>query len=463
MLHYNHTPMQLSQEQQQAIQTLRTNRLVTVIGKAGSGKTTILNWYKHTCRRSHMLLAPSGVAATLIGGTTIHRGLGIPVMDYYPEDYIPDISAHQERILLETDVFIFDEISMIRADLFCLIERIIRATAFPEDQHIPWGNKEVKFLGDPFQLPSIVKDKETEDYLTQHFNGKWFFKTELWRQSLFTTVILEKVYRQGSDKRFLEILNSIRDKSLEGNYHHPYDETPNIPFDAVGALNANVQITPVPQIDSTCLCSTNANANTINVLMDQQLPGPHYRVEGIQIGKFDIKGCPSDRYVEFRLGSRILMLSNEPDYVNGGYLYTNGSAGQIVDYNVNTQTVAIILDSKKYIEVTLKMWLNKEQDIVKDPCTGDERVEMVPVGSFSAMPFRLGYATTIHKSQGMTLDKVFIDLGQQLFAPGQLYTALSRCRSLDSICISRQAIHDDIIVDPEVIEFMGIEAKRISA
>jgi hypothetical protein len=209
----------------------------------------------------------------------------------------------------------------------------------------------------------------------------------------------------------------------------------------------SVPIASLPPQGVTALCTTNRMAAAINGTSDMMLPGPTHTCEASIWGTFEDDEYPMECWLQFRIGSRVMLVANRPDEGNGGFV--NGDTGHVVAYELAT----IRLDDGREITVGRHQWVHQEYTVTRHPGTGRPHLEVQILGSFSQLPIRLAWAITIHKSQGLTLDGAHIDLGRGTFAGGQLYTALSRCRSLSGLTFSRPLQLRDVLVDPVVVAF----------
>lgn len=433
----------LDSDQQLAIQLVHAGRNVFVSGKAGSGKSTLLNAIRSTLAGEVVYLAPTGMAARNVNGSTIHAFFAFPPADILPFGYIPDLDLAKEEVLACTDTIVVDEASMVRSDVFAAIDATLRHYAPPNLADSPFGGKQIVMVGDFFQLPPVVRHASVGRELERSLGGRFAFGPPAWQLAAFQPVVLRQAHRQAADLAFLNALDCIRcgeegvaDMSLA---------------DCVRWLNENVSVRDLPPDGVTALCTTRKMAATINGLSDAMLPGPVHAYEARIWGTFGEDEYPTERWLQFRIGSRVMLVANQPDADGGGFV--NGDTGHVVGYDPVGERATIQLDDGRQIHVGKYQWVHEEYTVTHHPGTRRPHLERQVLGSFQQLPFRLAFAMTIHKSQGLTLDRAHIDLGRGTFAEGQLYTALSRCRSLAGLTLSRPLHLRDVLVDPAVVEF----------
>jgi ATP-dependent DNA helicase PIF1 len=433
----------LDPDQQLALQLIHARNNVFVTGRAGTGKSTLLNAMRATLPGEVVYLAPTGMAARNVDGSTVHSFFSFPPADILPLGYIPNLDLAKEEVLACVDTIVIDESSMIRADIFATVDNTLRHYAPPHLASKPFGGKQVVMVGDFFQLPPVVRHASVARELQRDLGGRFAFGPPAWQLGAFQPVVLRQVHRQAADLPFLAALDCIRrgqestgDPSLS---------------DCVRWLNENVQIRDLPPKGVTALCTTRRMAATINGLSDSMLPGPVHACEARIWGTFEEDEYPTERWLQFRIGSRVMLVANQPDAGGGGFV--NGDTGHVVGYDPVEESATIQLDDGRQINVGRFAWPHEEYTVTRHPGTGRPHLERQILGSFSQLPFKLASAITIHKSQGLTLERAHIDLGRGTFAEGQLYTGLSRCRSLSGLTLNRPLQLRDVLVDPSVVEF----------
>lgn len=425
-----------------------------VTGKAGTGKSTLLQHLKRSILSKAVVLAPTGVAAVHVGGQTIHSFFRFPPHVLFPEAVA---RLGGGKIYRKLTTVIIDEISMVRADVIDAIDLFLRNHG--PDAHAPFGGVQMIFFGDLHQLPPVVSPHEGEAFHSL-YESPWFFKAKVFSRLPFDRVDLRKVYRQ-KEQTFLSLLNAIRtgeaeEEDLERlNSRTVAPEKPlpfrADPFDDTGPDEAD----PLPVITLT---STNAAADRVNHRMLDGLP-THLALYKAQVqGAFDPKSYPTDEPLALKVGAQVMLLKNHAQgwWVNGTLGTVAGLEADAIWVDVpsmggrggNQDPMAGPLGA---VRVERATW--ESVRYAPDPATG--RPVPKPVGRFTQFPLKLAWAMTIHKSQGKTFDRVVIDLGSGAFAHGQSYVALSRCRTLDGITLRRPLSGRDLLLDPEVREFLA--------
>ena len=400
----------------------QTNRNVFITGKAGTGKSTLLEYFRSITSKNIVVLAPTGVAAVNVNGQTIHSFFG----------FRPDVTIHKARreagkntltIYQNLDAIVIDEISMVRSDLFDCVDQFMRikGRAFGE----PFGGTQVIMIGDLYQIPPVVKGHERtvfEDY----YDSEYFFDSSVYGEIYIEHLELEKIYRQ-TDPDFIALLNKIRNKTL-------------IEED-LDLLNHKVinKRTKLPQ-NAIYLTTTNAMADELNKEELLKLPSNASVFEAEIKGEIDKKSFPAEELLLLKEDAQVMLLNNDSD---GRWI--NGTLGRIK--KIGQKSLEVQLSNGSIEEIKPFKW-----DVFRFYWDQDARVVAADnVGSFKQFPLKLAWAITIHKSQGKTFDHVVIDLGRGAFASGQLYVALSRCRSLSGIYLRRAVRESDVLVDYRVI------------
>ncbi|WP_333851459.1 helix-turn-helix domain-containing protein [Epilithonimonas sp.] len=415
-----------------------TNRNIFLTGKAGTGKTTFLNDFVKKTKKKHIVVAPTGIAAINAGGVTIHSMFGLPLRTFLPTteridqnlgNNIPDLMVHFKyrkdklKLLREIEIIIIDEASMLRADVLDMMDFALRHVRRNQQK---FGGVQMLFIGDLYQLPPVVRD---EYILAMYYSSPFFFDAKALEGSNFITLELTKVYRQ-TDEHFLEILNAIRDGITE-----------DIDFEA---LNERYQPDFDPKDEAyVYLCSHNKMADDINQKKIKELGGKSHTYTADVVGDFKETQYPNDEVLELKVGAQIMFIRNDtsPDKK-----YYNGKLAQI-SY-LDEDEISVILDGSEE-EITLKAetWEQKKYSL-----DDEKNIKEEVLGSFKQFPIRLAWAVTIHKSQGLTFDRLIIDAGKS-FASGQVYVALSRCRTLEGIVLKSKITPEVIFSDKRVSKF----------
>ena len=404
-----------------------TREHVFVTGRAGTGKSTILNHLSFNTSKIIAVCAPTGVAALNVGGQTIHSLLRLPTGIIADHDL--DQPAELKKMLAAIDTLIIDEISMVSADLMDAIDRSLRLAR--GKKHDPFGGAQIIMFGDPFQLPPVPpRDPHERAYFDDTYRSLWFFDANVWKDAPMSVVELSEVHRQRDD-RFKEILGAVRFGVVE--------ETHANELNAAGAR-------PAPD-DVITLATTNATVNRINAQRLASIGGSSLRAAAEINGEFRENTYPADEVLELKPGAQVMFLRNDPDgrWVNG----TIGTVSRI-DGTVWVEVGGSGPDAEEF-EVEPAVWERFRYRYDAET----KKLEKVVVAEFEQFPLRLAWAVTIHKSQGHTYDAAVVDLGPRAFSAGQTYVALSRVRSLDGLYLTRPLQPRDIIVDPNVVRFIN--------
>lgn len=417
-----------------------TSRSVFLTGKAGTGKTTFLNEFVKKTKKKHIVVAPTGIAAINAGGVTIHSMFGLPLRTFLPTteridssiaNNIIDLQQHFKyrkdklKLLREVEVLIIDEVSMLRADVLDMMDFSLR---FIRRNNQRFGGVQMLFIGDLYQLPPVVRD---EHVLKMFYNSPFFFDSLAIKDIPLLTIELTKVYRQ-TDQEFLEILNAIRDGDVA-----------NIDFDHLNErYDPGFEAGEEPYV---YLCSHNKMADDINQekLKDIKVSPKSY--EAKLFGEFKENQFPNEQFLELKIGAQVMFIRND---ITGEKKYFNGKLGEISSLDENE--VKVILEgSEREITVKREVWEQKKYSL-----DTDKNIKEEVLGSFEQFPIKLAWAVTIHKSQGLTFDKVIIDAGKS-FTAGQVYVALSRCRTLEGIILKSKITPEVIFKDNRILKFQG--------
>ena len=440
--------MQLDNEQEQALKLMLSGKNVFLTGEAGTGKSTVLHEFKRRATQDCVFLAPTGIAAINVGGTTIHSFFLLQPGLLTP-DNIEDIeNGKRKRLIRATKTIIIDEISMLRSDVFAAIDFRLRSLASGNNQRKPFGGKQIILVGDFFQLPPVVKTGMENNYIMDKLGGWYCFQTRLWQEAHFQCVCLKTIHRQKDDRMFVQVLNNIRhgrlleqDIDVEGQR-----------LNAVEVLNRfclnNTQA--IPPVN---LCTTNRETIAINTMMKSRLDGDVALFKAQLSGRFRESDFPTEVMLELKPGARVMVLCNK-HLPNGEFEYVNGDIGVVSEISDgNSPMVTVNLDKGNTVSLSPNRWSNYDYVIEEDKNSGKSCIRQREVGTFFQIPLKLAYAITIHKAQGLTLDSVALRLGSGCFAHGQLYTALSRCRSIGGLSIERAVMPEDLILDQAVVDF----------
>jgi hypothetical protein len=411
-----------------------SNASFFISGKAGTGKSTFIRYFTLNTKKTVLLMAFTGIAAMNVGGTTIHSFFRFPLHPLVPGDEdikIFDEDSHQRKLIASTDTIIIDEVSMLRADILQAIDHSLRHNG--GDQSLPFGGKQILFVGDLFQLPPVADgDDETERYLFKHlYQSEYFFDCEAYRQLNPGLLEFTHSHRQGEDLEFVTLLDRVRVCDID-------DEL-------ISKLNERVDEHYVPARGEfgIILASTNAVADAENGKRLVELSGNAYDFPAMVQGDFESKRVASGTILTLKQGAQVMFTKND----SLGHRWVNGTIGR-VDF-VAEDIIDIRLPDNQVYKLEREQWEHRTYkfDKVKNKVTSAVK------GVFNQFPVKLAWAITIHKSQGLTFDRVIIDMGRGAFASGQLYTALSRCRKLSGIVLRRPIKRGDVIRDSRLIEF----------
>ena len=392
-----------------------------ITGKAGSGKSTLLSYFRTITQKKVAVLAPTGVAAIRVKGQTIHSFFRFPpkVMQTKHIRKVWD-----QDILLNLEVLIIDEISMVRADVFDAIDYSLRVHRKKLTK--PFGGVQLVVFGELFQLPPVVNFDESDILRKLYPNGSFFFQSNIFQDSHFHKIELQHIYRQ-KDEYFIQLLNGIRDGSITNS--------------ELNDINESVSHKVNMQEGKIILTTTNAQANKFNQDYLSQVPGEEFNFKAQAQGNFGKEIFPTDEFLRLKQGAQVLMIKNDPEK-----RWVNGSIGKI--HSIAEKKIKVFIEGKIY-EVRKEKW---ERIQYKYDDSKEEISEEV-VGAFKQYPIRLAWAITIHKSQGQTFDKVIIDMSRGAFAAGQLYVAMSRCKTLDGVELIRPILKKDIMVNQDIVSF----------
>ena len=390
-------------------------------GRAGTGKTTMLRQFMAAAGDTAIVLAPTGVAAMNAGGQTLHSFFKLPPRLVEPQDVKRLRTA---RLMKTIETLIIDEISMVRADMLDAIDRSLKLNRASKR---PFGGVRMILSGDLHQLPPVVRGDEAP-ILQDRYGGAYFFNAPAFKEAEFALLALKHVFRQ-ADPRFLALLGALRQGKLT-----PTDERL---LDSIVATRSAVEASETHVV----LTPNNANAYRINQARLDDLPGRERVFEASIQGNFDEKTYPTEADLELKEGARVMLIKNDPDG-----RWVNGSLCTVAGFN--GPNVLVELDGHTY-EIEPAAW--EKYQYALDPET--KKVSREVVGTFKQVPLRLAYAVTIHKAQGLTLDKVFIDFDRGMFAHGQAYVAFSRARSLEGLEISRPLRPRDLVMDRNAFAF----------
>lgn len=400
-----------------------------ITGSAGTGKSTLLNYFRKHTKKNIVVLAPTGIAALNVGGQTIHSVFKFP-LGVVTSKSIEKV--RQRDFFKAIDTIIIDEISMVRADIIDGIDYFMRLNG--RDKRKPFGGAQMIFMGDLFQLPPVLSSEDEQSLFMSLYQTPYFFSGAVFEKVLLRIIRLTKIFRQ-CDHDFIELLQAIRANQATESH--------------LKQINARVQPDFQPNEKDFFITLTTRNdlAARINAERLALISKPLKSFTGSIEGNFDRRILPTEENLTLKVGAQVMFVKNDPQkrWVNG----TIGKVREILPHAIKVEVEENGL--RRVLTAERVDWEILKHDF--DPQS--KQVFSEPVGVFTQFPLRLAWAVTIHKSQGKTFDKVVIDLGHGAFAHGQLYVALSRCRSLDGIVLKSPIRSRDVIVDRRIVEFMN--------
>lgn len=414
-------------EQQKAFNLVaNTNTSLFITGKAGTGKTTFIREIQKLVDKNFLVLAPTGIAAMNVGGQTIHSFFGLPFEAIGPKT-IFEVSREKRDTLKYTDTIIIDEASMVRSDWVDGIDRFLRSLM---ETHSPFGGKQVVFVGDLFQLPPVLKYGTADYELLCDMYGcgmPYFYKANVMKRMNLPKIEFLKVYRQ-KDSKFLEILNRMRVGENTG--------------DDLSILNQHVSSDDKVGDYSVTLTAYVKMADGINDKKLDDIEAEEFCYEGDVEGNFRMQDSPVPVDLKLKVGAQVIFCRN--DFVHG---WVNGTIAKVIE--LGDDHIKVALENGREIDVKKMVWESRESVYNKET----KKVESVVVGSFTQYPLKLAWAITIHKSQGMTFDRMHFDLTRGTFAPGQAYVAISRMRSIEGLTLSNKIRQFHIMQNAEIRAF----------
>lgn len=416
----------------------QTSENIFLTGKAGTGKSTFIREYSQTTRKKHVILAPTGLAALNINGQTIHSFFKLPLRPFLPGDpnlkteVIHKIRKNQKKLISELELIIIDEVSMVRADLIDAIDSILRSIR--RRNYLPFGGVQILFVGDLFQIEPVVKADE-QRILGNFYPSLFFFNAFVFEQFPLVSIELHKVYRQ-NDAHFIAILDKIRVGQVSNEDLQAINKQVLPP--EKGETNAEKDLAVV-------LATTRDRVNRINSERLQTLSSEEVNLIGQIEGTFPESNLPTEMELVLKEGAQIIFTANDVSQKR----WVNGTLGILTQIDVENNVLEVALESGEIVEVKPYTWNNKRYFLNEKK----NKIEEDILGSFTQFPIKLAWAITIHKSQGLTFEHAEIDLRSGVFAKGQTYVALSRCRSLEGIRLYAPLSHSDLSINKVVEKF----------
>lgn len=415
----------LSHEQMVAFDTIeRTNANVLILGQAGTGKSTFINYLKSASKKRIICACPTAVAALNIGGQTIHSLFQIQPRDFVFPEFLK-LKARVRNVLTATDVLVLDEVSMIAPDVMDAMDILARTA---RHSNAPFGGIQVVAIGDLFQLPPVITRDAQGYYETEYGHAQsYFFDSHIYQRSDFVRFNFDLVYRQQDD----ELLNSLTALRCGGG------------MDALAFFN-KCKINDIEKYNNAVLITPfRAVAERINTERLEHIAAPAISYSGELTGSFSPNDVPAPINLELKIGALVVFVKN-------GDKWHNGSMGIVRELGAREIVVQLLNKGRDVVSVRPEKW--QKIEYVRDE---NDRLQENETGAYKQFPLNLGYAMTIHKAQGKTLDAVIVDMSRGAFEHGQTYVALSRTRRAADMHIARPITARDVIFDSRVLEFVG--------
>jgi tetratricopeptide (TPR) repeat protein len=408
-----------------------TNLSFFLTGKAGTGKSTFLKHIVNTVSKNFVVVAPTGIAAVNVSGVTLHSFFQFPLRPLLPQDEDIKIfwkNSEKRKIISAMDTLIIDEISMVRADLIDGIDYSLRRNG--GNPNLPFGGKQIVFVGDIFQLePVTIKNSGEQDIIREIYSSAYFYNAKVFEKVNLFTIELQKVYRQ-RDSSFITLLDKVRTKEI---ISADIDKINTRLFSQAELNNKDFAIT---------LTTKNDLADTVNSKKLGGLKKTPFNYTAEVSGEFEESKYPTEPELILKEGAQVIFIKNDTDK-----RWVNGTIGQISE--LTDSDIKVELKDGSIHSVEKRVWENIKYQYNKEK----NKIEQEIVGTFKQYPLKLAWAITIHKSQGLTFERIVVDFGTGTFASGQAYVALSRATTFDGLFLKQKMHSTDILIDSEIIDF----------
>ncbi len=409
----------------------QTDCSLFITGKAGTGKTTFLREIRARNNKQIAVVAPTGIAAINAGGTTMHSFFQLPFTPFIPtpegrKNLIEkqQMRSMKRKLLREVETIVIDEVSMVRADVMDAVDTILRYYRYRPNE--PFGGVQMIFIGDLYQLSPVAQFEEWE-LLGRYYRSPYFFHSKVIQESPPLYVEFDKIFRQ-TNQHFINLLNEVRNNKLS--------------YESMVLLQSRYQPNFKPDKEDffITLCTHNYKADAINAEELEKIEADTFSFNAKIVGDFPERNYPNDYTLELKVGAKVMFIANDHETPRRFY---NGKLGEVVE--LDEESIVVRTEEGESIQVGLDVWKNVSYRVDTDT----NQIVEEELGTFSQYPLRLAWAITIHKSQGLTFDRAIIDAGAS-FAPGQVYVALSRCRTLEGIVLLSPINPNSLGVDKEV-------------
>lgn len=429
---------------QKALQIIQfTHNSLFLTGRAGTGKSTFLHYIAATTKKKHIILAPTGIAAINAGGSTLHSFFKLPFHPLLPNDRQYSVrnirntlkyNSDKQKLLREVELIIIDEISMVRADIIDFIDKVLRV--YNRNMREPFGGKQMLFVGDIYQLEPVLKEEDRK-LLQAFYQSSYFFDAKVFQQIPLVSIELQKVYRQ-NDPTFISILDRIRTNQINNK----------------DLARINEQVCPKEkeepvekEKDKDLSVTLSSRRDTVDWINSQQLdllPNDKVTFFGNITGEFPESSLPTSMELVLKVGAQIMFIKNDIEKQ-----WVNGTLGTVSGIDEEDGLLYIHTEENEDLQVERETWENIRYRFNEE----EQKIEEEQIGTFEQFPVKLAWAITVHKSQGLTFKNVTIDFTGGVFAGGQTYVALSRCKSLEGITLREPIKRNDIFVKSEVAHF----------